>query len=159
MNKSAQRERMLHAGLATENPNITEYTHTKDAFCHYDGWQYSAGTAQVFEIKVRDYSLPYLINNGARLEQQKFIAMVATKNATKEKKGINPDLLYINFTSTGYVIYNLPEHYNYQWTEKWCQKDDFSNEKVLKWCVDLPKELIVEHKYSAINTQIKYDAE
>jgi hypothetical protein len=156
-NAAAKRERLLHTAVASDNSNIKEYTHTLDQYAHYDGWQVSGDSRQIIEIKVRDYSLSYLMKYGARIEQQKFNSLAEIQKKTKEAKGIDADIVYYSFTSTGYVIYLMPAHYNYDWQQKWCQKDDYSNEKELKWCCDLPKELITEYKYTTIDTTIKYE--
>lgn len=151
---SAKRERFLHATVSAANPMISQYTHTHDAYYVYDGWQVSGDTSQIFEIKVRDYNLTYLLNYGARIEQQKFINLKSVKERTKQKNGVDAKILYYSFTSSGYVIYELPEDYNYDWKLKWCQKNDYSNEKELKWCCDLPQELVVEYKFMQLNTNL-----
>lgn len=154
---SGQQEKkcqLLHHSYSVDNSNITSWGYSRKKHTEYDAWQYSGGTAQILELKYRpNYSLDYLAKYGARIEQDKFNALVEWKKKTNEAKGIDPDIIYVNYTDQGSITYLIPEHYNYNWEYKWCQTDNYTNTKKQKWCCDLPKELIIEQKY----TIIKYE--
>ena len=132
-------ERELFNSFAQTNTHITAYQFTKERFSRYDLKMCSACTYYIGEIKNRNYSTGFFMKNKPFIEMQKLASMVCEQKTILERKKVNVNLLYLNFTSDGYVqVYRLGSVNSYQWVLKELPVDDFTpNVRVWKLVAEL----------------------
>ena|SRR5258706_16211055 len=137
-------ERERFNSFARTNTHITAYRFTKQQYSRYDLKMCSGNTYFLGEIKNRQYSAAFFKSNKPYIEMQKLASMVCEQKTILERKKVNVNLLYLNFTVDGFVqIYSLKGVNSYTWALKELPVDDFTpNVLVWKLVAELTEEPI-----------------
>lgn len=100
--------------------NYTTLTHP------YDVKMQSGDTYCIAEIKVRsEKDCSYFEQYGPFLEFKKIEGMWKEKEKIKEEKGIDVQMLYLNFAKNGVQIFYLDEPWRYEFKWRFLPKDNF----------------------------------
>ena len=141
--KSNREQQAIDYYVKIKNEIVT-ITHRINTTEPIDNIINSANTTYIVEIKVRTKYTSQQIRNygGAFIEQTKLKGIL---KYIQKNNIVNPNVLYFNFFSDILEIYELDLNINnYNWEEKYLQKDDYDKKRINKFvaCLDEPIERI-----------------